>query len=70
MNTVTASFNTTVRQMTEKSQWPKCLGKKWQKCLSEKSSLWQMQRKRESCAMYKFWNAEQQMQSVRKSLKN
>jgi len=28
MNTVTANFNTTVRQMTELSQWPKCLCKK------------------------------------------
>jgi len=25
MNTVIASFNTTVRQMTEMSQWSKCL---------------------------------------------
>jgi len=36
MNTVTVSFNTTVRQMTEMSQWPKCLSNKWTKCLSEK----------------------------------
>jgi len=28
MNTVTASFNTTVRQMTEMFKWPKCLSKK------------------------------------------
>jgi len=27
MNTVTASFDKTVRQMTEMSQWPKCLSK-------------------------------------------
>jgi len=26
-NTVVASFNTTVRQMTEMFQWPKCLSK-------------------------------------------
>jgi len=30
-----ASFNTTVRQMTEMSQRPKCLNKKWPKRLSE-----------------------------------
>jgi len=36
MNTVTASFNTTVIQMTEMSQWPKCLNQKWPKCLNEK----------------------------------
>jgi len=28
MNTVMASFNTTVRQITEMSEWPKCLTKK------------------------------------------
>jgi len=28
MNTASASFNTTVRQMTEASQWPKCPNKK------------------------------------------
>jgi len=28
MNTVTASFDTTVREMTEMFQWPKCLSKK------------------------------------------
>jgi len=28
MNTVTATFNTTVRQMTELFHWPKCLSKK------------------------------------------
>jgi len=28
MNTVSASFDTTVRQMTEMPQWPKCLSKK------------------------------------------
>jgi len=28
MNTVTESFNTTVRQMTEMFQWPKYLSKK------------------------------------------
>jgi len=36
MNTCTASFDTTVRQMTEMSQWPKCHSKKWPKCLSDK----------------------------------
>jgi len=37
MNTITASFNTTVRQMmTEMSQSLKCLSKKLPKCLSEK----------------------------------
>jgi len=40
MNTIIASFNTTVRQMTEMSQRPRCPSKKWPKCLSEtKSSL-------------------------------
>jgi len=28
MNTVVASFDTPVRQMTKMSQWPKCLSKK------------------------------------------
>jgi len=28
MNTVTANFNTTVREMTEMFQWPKCLSEK------------------------------------------
>ena len=28
MNTAIASFNKTVRQMTEMFQWPKCLGEK------------------------------------------
>jgi len=28
MNTVAASLNTTVRQITEMSPWPKCLSKK------------------------------------------
>ena len=37
-NTVTVSFNTTVRQMTEIFQWPKCLSKKWSKCLSAKKT--------------------------------
>jgi len=45
--TVTASFNTTVRQMTEMFQWPKCLNeiwpkylnKIWPKCLSERKQL-------------------------------
>jgi len=37
MNTVTVSFNTTVRQMTEMSQWPKCLSNKWPKCLSDQN---------------------------------
>jgi len=36
MSTVTASFNTTVRQMTKMLQWPICHSKKWPKCLSEK----------------------------------
>jgi len=36
MNTVTASLNITVRQMTEMFQWPICLGKKWPKCLSKR----------------------------------
>jgi len=36
MNTVT-SFNLSVRQMTEMFQRPKCLSKKWPKCLSEKN---------------------------------
>jgi len=36
MNIVTASFDTTVRQMTEISQWPKCLSKKWPKYLSQR----------------------------------
>jgi len=35
MNTVMVSFNTTVRQMTEMFQWPKCLNKIRRKCLSE-----------------------------------
>jgi len=39
MNIVTASFNVTVRQMTEISQWPKCLSKNLPKCLSEKTQL-------------------------------
>jgi len=42
MNTVTTSFNTTVRQMTEISQWPlrpKCLSKKWPKCLREEKQI-------------------------------
>jgi len=30
------SFDKTVRQMTEMSQWPKCCSKKWPECLSEK----------------------------------
>jgi len=34
-----ASFNTTVRQMTEKFHWPKCLSRKWPKCFSEKNSF-------------------------------
>ena len=36
MHNVTASFDATVRHMTEMSQWPKCFSKKWQKCHSEK----------------------------------
>jgi len=35
-----ASFNTTVRQMTEMFQLSKCLSKKWPKCLSEKKQAW------------------------------
>jgi len=31
-----ASFDTTVRQMTEMFQWAKYLSKKWPKCLIEK----------------------------------
>jgi len=38
MTTVMASFTTTVRQMAEMSQWPKCLSKKWPKRLSEKKT--------------------------------
>jgi len=33
---LTASFNTTVRQMTKIFQWPNFISKKWPKCLSEK----------------------------------
>jgi len=33
-----ASFNTTVRQMTEIFRWPKCLSRKWPKYLSEKKT--------------------------------
>jgi len=36
MSTVTASFNTSMRQMTEMSHWPNCLSKKWPKFLSNK----------------------------------
>jgi len=50
-NTVVASFNTTVRQMTEMFLWPKCLSEKkqfhrtlvekhWHKDLGRISSLW------------------------------
>jgi len=39
MDTVTESFNTTVRQMAEMSHWPKRISKKWPKCLSEKKQL-------------------------------
>jgi len=35
MNTVTATFNTTPRLMTEMFHWPKCLNKKIPKCCSE-----------------------------------
>jgi len=35
-NTFRASFNTTVRQMTEMFQWRKCFSKKWPKCFREK----------------------------------
>jgi len=40
MISVVGSFNTTMVQMTEISQWPKCFRKKWQRCLSKKNS-WQ-----------------------------
>jgi len=33
-----ASFITTVRQMNELFQWPKCLTKKWPKCFCEKKT--------------------------------
>jgi len=36
MNSVAASFNTTMVEMTEMSQWPKFLRRKWPKCLSGK----------------------------------
>ena len=36
ISTVTLSFNTTVRQFTEMSQWPKCLIKIWPNCLCKK----------------------------------
>jgi len=32
MNTIMAFFNTTVRQMTEMCQWPKCLSEKKHDC--------------------------------------
>jgi len=35
-NTVAASFNTTVRLMTGKFQWPKFIRKKWRECLRQK----------------------------------
>jgi len=35
MNTVTASFNTTVRKITEIFQWRNCFSEKRPKCLSE-----------------------------------
>jgi len=38
MNTIMASFDATVRQMTEMSLWPKCLSKKWRKCVCEKKT--------------------------------
>jgi len=38
MNTVTASFTTTVKQMTKIFQWPICLRKKRPKCLSDKTT--------------------------------
>jgi len=38
MNSVTARFDTTVRQMTEMSQWPKCLSKNdWNVSLTKMS---------------------------------
>ena len=40
MNTLTARFNTAVRQMTEMFQWPKFLSQKWPKCSSEKKQAW------------------------------
>jgi len=33
------TFNTTVRQMTEMFQWPKCLSKKWAKYFSGKKTV-------------------------------
>jgi len=41
-NTVMVSFDTTVRQMTEMFQCPKCLSKKWPKCFSEKKQAYTM----------------------------
>jgi len=38
MNAVTVSFDTTMKQMTEMSQRPRCLRKKLVKCLSEKKT--------------------------------
>jgi len=39
LNTVTASFDETARQMTEMFPWPKCRSKKWPKCPSEKKQV-------------------------------
>jgi len=36
MNTVTASFNTSVRQMTEMFQWPICLSKNYRNVSAKK----------------------------------
>jgi len=38
-NTVTVSFYTTARQMTEMFRWPKCISKTWPKCFSEKKAV-------------------------------
>jgi len=40
MNNVTASFSTSVRQMTEMSWWPKCLGKNYQNVSQRKGFDW------------------------------
>jgi len=39
-NTVMVSFNTTVRQMTEMFQWPKCLSKKDRNVSAKKKTDW------------------------------
>jgi len=45
MNNVTASFNKTVRQITEMFQWPKCISKKMTKIPQRKktgTAYWQI----------------------------